>query len=255
MACGAALPIGRTHIIQREPPLFFHANSVTHSRCLNALYGGADADLAVICDYDMALVAKDWDELLFEQLKGVAVVGSPYASDMPFTFNLPNEVSVTARRYQGKVNCMFVAFAPRELKARTDRLCDFAALFSDPASIPLRFISNAIESRCFGLPIGAFLHVDTGMLLPQVIERHGLRQRILARRVRNYTVLTSARFPENYVPLLLPEEYFCGDTPLVAHFRKGASKSESEHFTREMFAHDVRGWIDALLNPAARAAG
>jgi len=253
MACGAALPIGRAHIIEREPPLFFHANSVTHSRCLNALFAGVDADLAIICDYDMALVARDWDELLADQLKRVAVIGSPYASDIPFTFKLPNDVAVSARRYQGKVNCMFVAFTPRELKARTDRLCDFAALYSDPASIPLRFVANPIESRCFGLPIGAFLHLDTGMLLPQVIERHGLRQRILVRRVRNYTVLTSARFPDNYVPVLLPEEYFCDDTPLVVHFRKGASKSESEHFTREMFIRDVRAWVDALQNPARAA--
>ena len=255
IACGAALPIGRAHIVERAPPKFFHANSVTHSRCLNALFAGVDADLAIICDYDMALVARDWDALLVDQFtaKGVAVLGSPYASDAPFTFKLPNDVTVSARRYQGKVNCMFFAFAPRDLKAKTDRLCDFGALYNEPSSIPLRFISNPIESLCFGLPVGAFMHLDTGGLLPQLIERHKLRQHVLTRRVRSYTVLTSARFPEDFPPHLLPEEYVLDDTPLVAHFRKGASKSESDNFTREMFARDVRAWIAGLLRPAAQA--
>lgn len=245
---GLKLPVYRTHIVPREEPRYFHANSVTHSRCVNALFASVDADVAVICDFDMAFVRRNWDELLIERVteQGIAFFGTPYAADAGFNFRLPR-LSVFARKYQGKPNCMFVGFSPQRLRSISDLLCDFASTFGDPDSIPIRFVSTSAESRCFGLPVGSFLHVDTGTRVPQLIERHGLTHQVLERRVKNYTVLKSARFPNDYSAFLYPEEYLHQGVPFIAHFRKGASKSADDSYGPNLFRKDIDAWIDALL--------
>jgi hypothetical protein len=246
--CGLKLPVSRAHIVPREKPRYFHAASVTHSRCVNALFASVDADVAVICDFDMAFVHRHWDELLIERVaeQGMAFFGTPYAADAGLNFRLP-QISVFARKYQGKPNCMFVGFSPQRLRSISDLLCDFASTFDDEHSIPIKFISTPAESRCFGLPVGSFLHIDTGSRIPQLIERHGLTHRMLERRVKNYAVLKSARFPENYSAFLYPEEYLDQGVPFIAHFRKGASKSADDSYGPNLFRKDIDVWIDALL--------
>jgi len=246
-----ALGVGRSHIVVREPSRYFHANSVTHSRCVNALFAAVDADLAVICDFDMAFAFRYWDEFLLDLIlnNNVAFFGTPYSSDAGFTFKLPRG-PVSALKYQGKPNCMFIAFEPHKLKSVTDQLCDFATRFGDPRSIPLQFISNEAESRCFGLPIGSFLHVDTGSLVPRLIEQHGFRHLTMERRVKTYTVLKSARFPQGFSPILLPEEYSYEGVPFIAHFRKGASKPTDDNYPFALFKSDVRTWNEAVADAA-----
>jgi len=241
------LPIGQAHVVEREGRVYLHANSVTHSRCVNALYGAADADVAVICDFDMAFALPDWDALLVDRVvkDDIAFLGTPYSSDAGFAFKLPQGV-VFARKYQGKPNCMFIAFAPRKLKALSERLCEFAAIHGDPASLPLRLIATIADSRNFGLPIGSFMQVDTGSLIPTLIEWHKLKHRSLERRVKLYQVLKSVRVPDNYHAALLPEEYLGDGRPLIVHLRKGASKPTHEIYNQDLFVQDVRKWIDAI---------
>jgi hypothetical protein len=244
---GLKLRVRHSHLIEREEPRYWHANSVTHSRCVNALFASVDADVAVICDFDMALVYKNWDELLVESIleRDVAFFGTPYSADAALQFNLP-QCSVLARKYQGKPNCMFIGFSPRRLKSITNQLCDFASTYGDPNSIPLSFISNPVESRYFGLPVGSFLQVDTGSRIPLLIEQHALTCHLLERSVKNYMVLKSARFPDNYPPLLYPEEYLQGGVPFVVHFRKGGSKLVDNSYGPAFFKKDVNTWIDAI---------
>jgi len=246
-ACGLKFPVYRSHIVPREERLFLHANSVTHSRCVNALFASVEADVAVICDFDMALVYRNWDEFLVQRIatQEVAFFGAPYSADAGFNFRLP-QLSVFARKYQGQPNCMFVAFSPRRLRSISDRLCDFACTFGDPRSIPIRFIATLEESRCFGLPVGSFQHIDTGSRIPQLISQHGLTHQTLERRVKTYAVLKSARFPNNYPAFLYPEEYLHEGVPLVVHFRKGASKSTHDGYRPSAFRQDVDTWIAAL---------
>lgn len=249
------VPIGHAHVVERETRTYLHANSVTHSRCVNALYGAADADVAVICDFDMALALPDWDALLIDRVvkDDIAFLGTPYASDAGFAFKLP-QAAVTTRKYQGKPNCMFIAFAPRRLKALSEHLCEFAAVYGDPASLPLRLIATVADSRTFGLPIGTFIHVDTGSLIPALIEQHKLKHRSLERRVKTYQVLKSVRVPDNYHAALLPEEYLSDGRPLVVHLRKGASKPTHETYNQDLFVQDVRRWLDATASSLAGAA-
>jgi len=246
------LPVRRTHIVAQEEPRYFHANSVTHSRCVNALFASADADLAVICDFDMAFLYRNWDELLVERVvdQGIAFFGTPYAGDAGFNFRLP-QLSVFARKYQGKPNCMFVGFVPQRLRSISDRLCDFSSTFGDPGSIPLRLISTPAESRCFGLPVGSFLHVDTGSRIPALIEQHGLTHHMLERRVKTYAALKSACFPDKYPAFLYPEEYLYQGVPFIAHFRKGATKAADDSYGPDQFKKDIDAWMDTLLGHAS----
>lgn len=249
------LPVYRAHIVPREKPRYFHAASVTHSRCVNALYASVDADVAVISDFDMAFLYRNWDELLIERIaeQGIAFFGTPYAADAGFDFRLP-QLSVFARKYQGKPNCMFVGFSPRRLRSISDLLCDFASTFGDPGSIPLRFVSTPAEGRCVGLPVGSFLHLDTGSRIPSLIEQHGLTHQVLERRVKTYTALQSARFPDDYPAFLYPEEYLHEGVPFIAHFRKGATKSADDSYGPNLFKNDIDAWIGALLEKDSRAA-
>jgi len=247
-----SLPVTKAHLVPRQEIQFWHAASVTHSHCVNALFAGADADLAIICDFDMAFVHRNWDELLVEEFaaREVAFIGVSYAADAVFQFNLA-QLSIAARKYQQKPNCMFVAFQPRKLKTLTDRLCDFAALYGDADSIPLAFVSNPTESRRFGLPVGSFVHLDTGSRIPYLIDDENLSYRLLERRAGDYAVLTSARFPANYPPYLYPEEYLWDGAPFVVHFRKGATKP-IDGYTPDSFRRDVSRWIDRM-SPSSEA--
>src|SRR5437764_5385746 len=80
LKCELAAPIGSSHIIERETSVFFHANSITHSRCVNALFSSAQTDLAIICDFDIAFTYRGWDLVLIDQILGrsIAFVGNPY---------------------------------------------------------------------------------------------------------------------------------------------------------------------------------
>jgi len=254
--CGLKLPVYRSHIVPREERRYLHANSVTHSRCVNALFASVEADVAVICDFDMALVCRNWDQFLAQRVaeQEIAFFGAPYSADAGFNFRLP-QLSIFARKYQGQPNCMFAAFSPRRLRSISDRLCDFASTFGDPHSIPIRFIATPEESRCFGLPVGSFQYIDTGSRIPQLIARHGLTHQTLERRVKTYMVLRSARFPDNYPAFLYPEEYLHQGVPFVVHFRKGASKSTEDGYGPDLFKRDIDAWIAALPEKDASLVG
>ena len=246
-----ALPVARYHIISREEPTYFHANSVTHSRCISALFSSVDADIAVISDFDMALVCKGWDELLAEKIgRGdVAFLGTAYGPGVSFDFVLPTG-PVKVQKYQGKPNCMFVAFSVARIKSLASRICDFAETYSQPDSIPMKFISTPANSREYGLPVGSFLHVDTGNRIPQIIEKHRLKHLSLERRTSNYKVLKSVALPLSYPHYLLPEEYWFDGAPFLTHFRKGASKPtiDATSYPIQAFTSDVRSWIATLAS-------
>jgi hypothetical protein len=245
------LPIRRAHIVPRAEKKAWYVNSITHSRCVNTLFASADADIAVICDYDMALLYKNWDELLVDRIieQGVAFLGTPYPPDFGREFKLAKDIKIFGQKYQGRPNCMFLAYAPSRIKAMTDRLCDLAATHDEFDAQPLRLVSTSIESRYAGLPIGSFWQLDTGIRVPQLIEDRQLRHAVFERRVKAYTVMRSARFPDDYKANLYPEEYFQNGIPFLAHFRKAASKPAAARsfYDFEQFSMDVNGWIDRML--------
>jgi hypothetical protein len=252
-AAGLPLPIGRVHIVPREPPGFFHANSITHSRCINALYRGldADADIGVICDYDGAFVARDWDLALVDALvtRGLAFFGSPYSATAATEFKLPG-ARIEALKYQGRPNCIFLALRTAVVRPLTDRVCDFADAFGAREAVPLKLVATPQDAACYGLPVGSFLHIDTGLRVVEVAARAGLATGTLERRTHDYQVVRLPKKMDRKCPdVLRPEEYFHDGRPFFVHFRKAGSKGFS-FFDRwkydpEQFAGDVRAYLAA----------
>lgn len=242
------IPVSRIHIIDREPPTYFHANSVTHSRCVNALFAGADGDLAVICDYDAMLVHGDWDSMLARLIlrDKLAFFGSPYSDSVGIRFSVQKN-PLLGVKYQRWPNCIFLAYEPRRIKALTDRLCDFADLYGHPDSIPLRLIATHEDRDRYRLPIGSFLNVDTGSKVPELIHRNSLPAAALTRRTDAYRVIRPASDHTTWNELVKPEEYLLDEKPFLIHYRKGGSKSgeitTKMNYDAERFKEDVNCYL------------
>lgn len=247
----SSLPITASHLVTPEPENYFHARSVTHSRCVNALFKSAQSDVAVISDSDMAFVRQNWDEILFETVvqDNADFFGTPYADNAGFLFNLSHG-QVFASKYQRKPNCAFIAYSPPKLKALTDRLCDMALYYGDRNSIPIQLVSNPLESKQYGLPVGAFRQLDAGSLIPSLIEQLKGHSHLLELRSGRYEVLKSIKTPANYPAILLPEEYFYDGLPFIVHLRKGSLKqAENDVYSWKEFMGDVRSWIGKGPSP------
>ncbi|MBM3346227.1 MAG: hypothetical protein FJY55_07020 [Betaproteobacteria bacterium] len=243
-----ALPIERVHVVPRETAKFMHHNSVTHSRCINALYAGKADGIAVLCDFDGAFVLPDWDEVLVEQIERqkLAFFGAPYSDLHVVEFSLPAG-NIRTMKYQGKPNCILIAYSPEVIRPLSSVLCTFEALYGDPRAIAIRFIATPADSEIFGMPVGSFALLHTGTRVAEMIAQHRLRYGVLERTDSCHRVL---RIPDDFADCpnpLRPEEYSYGGQPFFVHFRKGTRKSgdSSAHhnYRPEDFARDVRLWL------------
>jgi hypothetical protein len=247
---GAILNVTGSHVVERESSKYFHASSVTHSRCINKLYESVDADIAIICDFDLAFVCKNWDLILVEEILAhdKAFVGTPYAAGKTMPFDLKDGQVVYPSKYQNKPNCTFLAFSPPRTKKIAARLCDFDTVYAGREALPLQFVTNPTEAEQYELPVGSIRQVDVGTPIPRLIHEHKLTFHSFQRRAGTYDVLKSVKVPPKYPSFLLPEEYFYRETPFLVHFRKGSGKTSSESddaiYSRELFSHDVLKWLN-----------
>lgn len=223
-----ALSIDGIHIVTREPNVYRHANSVTHSRCVNALFTNTRSDIAVICDYDGAIVYKNWDRLLVEQIlfRKTAFLGAPYSPNLATLFQIGNS-QFACFKYQQKPNCIFLAYEPERIRNLTKNICDFSEKFNTADSIPIRFVSCRRESETYGIPIGQFASLDTGSRVPELIVDHQLPSATFTRITNEYRVFSIPDTPDREKDgLLHPEEYCWEDVPFFTHYRKGSSKTD-----------------------------
>jgi hypothetical protein len=155
---------------------------------------------------------------------------------------------MTFHKYQNGPNCIFLAFVPAQLRSLTDHLCEIGHRFlaGENPGMRLRRIDTESESRCYGIPTGSFLLVDTGSLIPELIQRHDLKYFTLERRSGHFRVLKSAKFSKDYHRIALPEEYFCDGAPYVVHLRKGSKKQKDHCYGPELFAKDVQHRLDSM---------
>jgi hypothetical protein len=239
---GSELPISGSHIIERMENTFLHSNSVTHSRCIEAMYLATLADVCLICDYDCIPVKKNWDEEIIDLInnKNVALIGSPYSE-----LALQVYGSVSAHKYQLQPNAIFLAIDIAKYRSVTPSLCNFSRTFCDPSSIPLKLISTPEEASCYGIGIGKFLHIDTGFLIPEVVAKNRLKTKILERKVSDYQIITLDT--NDIHPFILPEEYSLDGELFAVHFRKAASKdNKSNSYGFDQFKIDIENYLDKL---------
>lgn len=221
-----SIEVEGAHVVPREEGGFPHAGSVTHSRCINALFAAVDADVSIICDYDGALVAQGWDRIVLEQVvdRQAGFFGAPYSDGPSIRIRLASGTEITASKYQRLPNCIFIAFETARIRRLTDHLCDFAELYDTADALPIQFVSNRRESERVGLPIGSFLHVDTGTRITRLIQEHGMSSGTLERIDSGLTTLAVPESMSELMTARRPEEYLFSGRPFFTHFRKATAK-------------------------------
>ena len=113
------------HKIESEKDIYFHRNSVTHSRCIQKLFETSDSDITIICDNDIALTSKSWDQKIVKYLlkTNFAFVGSAYSNQ---SCPVPKSIPIVGYKYQHIPNCIFIAFETNRIKNLTKKICNFS---------------------------------------------------------------------------------------------------------------------------------
>jgi len=237
------LQISGSHIVARCEKLFFHANSITHSRCIETMYQFTSADICLICDYDCIPIKQNWDDDIVRQIniEKVILVGSSYSE-------LPTQLygKIQAYKYQYQPNSIFLAINVVDYKLISPILCDFYQNYCDPISIPLKLISNPAEASQYGLAIGKFIQLDTGSRIPEVVAKNKIKTKVLERKVSNYKIisLNPAEFFPSLAPELLPEEYYLDGQPFAVHFRKAsATSTKIKIYGIDQFREDIEKFL------------
>jgi len=241
--CCSNIQVSGYHIIERIKNTFLHSNSVTHSKCIEAMYQATSADICIICDYDCILVKKDWDEEIARQIniEGVVLLGSPYSETPLRLFG-----NIDAFKYQFQPNAIFLAINISKYKEVTSSLCNFSYEYGDPTSIPLKLISNPLEGSRYGLEIGTFLNIDTGSLIPSVVASNRLKTKVLDRRISGYQIISLN--PLGLDPILAPEEYYLDGNPFAVHFRKAAHTSvKINSYGFDKFKVDIENYLKKMM--------
>jgi len=176
--------------------------SLNHAKSLNCIPSLCQAagDICVICDVDTAVLTKDWDRILVEELRNDSkIVGATYEKK--------------SDRYKGFPSILFMAtrsddlfaldpdFSPR-LKTKEDGRLGCTAYYPQ----------NETEAKWLGIEMGRKIRGETGWRLPLIFGEAGMR---------STTFLYQPR------PRFAKGVYHCwrynGD-PVVAHLSRSSQK-------------------------------
>lgn len=240
------------YFVKKEESKYFHVNSVTHSLCIQKLYDNSKSDVTVICDNDVALIARNWDEKLVNYLSsgGMDLVGVPYSDEPGTVINIGQE-KLQSFKYQGIPNCIFIAFKTDKIKNIAKNICTFAQDFNTAKTLPFQLVPNKERESLLNIPVGRLQHIDSGNLIPEIVFKNDLTVKCFRRCTNNYQVLKSVP-KHNAISLnSKPEEYFEAENPFLVHFKKGTRKagspktSDPKDYAMAQYRHDVLSWLSS----------
>lgn len=133
-----------------------HHNSMSHAVALNSAQNYIDSDYVIFIDADMAIVYKDWDEAIVNELNKYDCFGGSYGHKLKYR-NFPTVYLFGFRSYI--LDKIKLDFSPK--------------LESDKES-PFRYnITDKTEARLLGKKIGDTIKCDTGWKIPLIIKEAG----------------------------------------------------------------------------------
>lgn len=132
-----------------------HHNSLTHSIGINMAQEYVEHEYVVFIDADMAILHKNWDDIIVNELDNYDCFGSSYAHGSKYA-NFPNVYLFTfAAHILDKIK---LDFRPKIVKGK------------DSVS---RHILNKEEAKHCGMKTGSSIKCDTGWKLPIIVKGAG----------------------------------------------------------------------------------
>lgn len=131
-------------------------NSMNHATAVNLAQRYVENDYVVFIDADMAILYKNWDDIIIEELNKYDCFGGSYEHGMKYS-NFPTVYLFAFRSHI--LNKVKLDFSPKLVK--------------DQESV-YRYKLNKKEAKIFGKKFGGVIKCDTGWKLPLIIKDAGL---------------------------------------------------------------------------------
>ncbi len=130
-------------------------NSLNHGTAMNMALEHIESDYVVFIDADMAIVYKNWDDVIVNELNKNDCFGVSYAH---------------SKKYRDFPTVYLFAFRSYILdKAKLD----FRPKIKNGVDSPIRYKINKNEAKMFGMKPGAIIKCDTGWELPLIVKDAG----------------------------------------------------------------------------------
>ena len=131
-------------------------NSMSHAIALNSAQNYIDSDYVIFIDADMAILHKNWDDIIINELDKYDCFGGSYGHRLKYK-NFPTVYLFCFRSYI--LNKIKLDFRPK-LEKGIESPCRYK-------------IVNPKEAKFFGKKVGSDLKCDTGWRLPLIIKGAG----------------------------------------------------------------------------------
>jgi glycosyltransferase involved in cell wall biosynthesis len=131
-------------------------NSMNHAKALNLAQNYIDHDYVIFIDADMAILHKDWDDIIINELNNYDCFGTSYEPGI--------------LKYEGFPTVYLFAFRSYIL----DKIkLDFSPDVTPGKDAPRRCVLAENEAHIFGRRPGGLLKRDTGWKLPLILKSAG----------------------------------------------------------------------------------
>ncbi len=134
-------------------------NSLNHGTAMNLALKYIESDYVVFIDADMAIVHKDWDKIVINELTQNDCFGVSYAH---------------SKKYKNFPTVYMFAFRSHIL----DKVqLDFRPSVTIGVDPPKRYKINESEAKYFGMKSGNIIKCDTGWKLPLLVKSAGFKSK------------------------------------------------------------------------------
>lgn len=130
-------------------------NSLNHGIAMNLAQNHIQSDYVIFIDADMAIVYKNWDDVIINELNENDCFGVSYAH---------------SKKYRDFPTVYLFAFRSHILKKVK---LDFRPKVKKGVDSPVRYKINKDEAKMFGMKPGSIIKCDTGWELPLIVKGAG----------------------------------------------------------------------------------
>ncbi len=135
-------------------------NSMNHATAMNLALKYIESEYVVFIDADMAIVYKDWDDVVVNELDQNDCFGVSYGH---------------SKKYRNFPTVYLFAFRSSILKKAK---LDFAPKLRKGIESPARYKLGSDEAKLFGMKVGSVIKCDTGWKLPLIVKGAGFNKSV-----------------------------------------------------------------------------
>lgn len=207
--------VGKFDFIEDISPV---TSSLGHAHCLNLMLKNMNCKFGVFLDSDVAMLEKNWDELLIDRLNQKTImVGSEYHHSDGKMISRPNVIT-----------CAFDVEIFKKLQL------DFTPSLKT-------IVSTKESATYYGTSIGQVIMLDTGCEIMETIVKAGYQTetlRIVSPRYQD--TLTDLKILD---PTQRGEEYHLNGRPISTHIGRSLSRSFNDDPIVKNWKTSVEKWL------------